>query len=172
MATVEIVTLTDSLDERIKNGVETVKFFDPMTGNEREIELGEANRKHFANHLEKLQKYIDASREVVAPVAVKPATKNDLTAVREWAKANGFTIGDRGRIKAEILEAYDKAQILTAVEVDKIAEQDVTETREPLDVVSEDSAPISEEEFLKLMDQASQDGEVTLDKLAELAQKS
>jgi hypothetical protein len=37
------------------------------------------------------------------------ASKSDLTEVREWAKANGYTVGDRGRIKAEILEAFDKA---------------------------------------------------------------
>jgi len=30
----------------------------------------------------------------------------DVTAIREWAKANGFEIGDRGRIPAQVLEAY------------------------------------------------------------------
>ena len=111
MATQTTIILTDSLDERIKTGVETVTFFDPMTGKKREIELGEANRKHFANHLEKLAKYVAASVVVEVAVPVKAtASKNETTKIREWAKANGFTIGDRGRIKAEIMDAYFAAQ--------------------------------------------------------------
>lgn len=111
MAKIEIVTLSDSLDERIQANVETVTFFDPMTGEKLEIELGEANRKHFQNHLDKLAKYIAASRKVEVPVVTKPAVKADgrNAKIREWAQAEGFQIGDRGRIKAEIVEAYDKA---------------------------------------------------------------
>ncbi len=30
----------------------------------------------------------------------------DLTAVRAWARANGYEVADRGRVKGEILEAY------------------------------------------------------------------
>lgn len=37
------------------------------------------------------------------------AKRNDLAAVREWARANGHTVSDRGRISAEIQAAYDKA---------------------------------------------------------------
>lgn len=33
----------------------------------------------------------------------------DIAAVREWARANGYTVGDRGRIPAPILEAYRAA---------------------------------------------------------------
>lgn len=112
MATTEIVILTDSLDERIQNGVESVTFYDPNTGEKREIELGEANRKHFANHLEKLAKYIEASRVVeAAKPAKKAAVKSDseISKIRTWAQANGYAVGDRGRIKAEIVEAYNAA---------------------------------------------------------------
>lgn len=36
--------------------------------------------------------------------------KNDLSAVRTWAKANGFPdVKDRGRMSDEILDAYNKA---------------------------------------------------------------
>ena len=30
----------------------------------------------------------------------------DTAAVREWARANGYTVGDRGRIPAPVLEAF------------------------------------------------------------------
>ncbi|MBQ9918656.1 MAG: Lsr2 family protein, partial [Microbacterium sp.] len=33
----------------------------------------------------------------------------DLAAVREWARANGHTVSDRGRIPASVLEAYGAA---------------------------------------------------------------
>jgi len=32
--------------------------------------------------------------------------KHDLADIRKWAKANGYPVGDRGRIAAEIKEAY------------------------------------------------------------------
>jgi hypothetical protein len=117
MATLEIITLTDSLDPRISNGVETVTFFHPVFGTKHEIELSEKNREHFMNHLSKLDKYIDASRDVTPePVVTVPtvtSAKSDLTAVREWARANGYTVGDRGRIKAEIQDAYHAAQTVS-----------------------------------------------------------
>lgn len=42
---------------------------------------------------------------------VKPAgaSQGDLSAVREWARANGHEVADRGRIADEIHEAYRKA---------------------------------------------------------------
>ncbi len=33
----------------------------------------------------------------------------DAAKIREWARANGYTVSDRGRIPAEITEAYAKA---------------------------------------------------------------
>jgi hypothetical protein len=56
---------------------------------------------------------IDLNAE--SPVARSTATTrrsrsgSDTAAVREWAKANGFTVSDRGRISAEVQEAYAKA---------------------------------------------------------------
>jgi nucleoid-associated protein Lsr2 len=131
MAKIEIVTLMDSLDERVKSGVETVTFYDPSTGTKREIELGEANRKHFAGHLAKLAKYIEASRAVEGAKQkfVKAQGNSDLAKVREWAKQNGYAVGDRGRIKAEITDAYyaaQNAQIPTqtvTAEAQELAEQ-------------------------------------------------
>ena len=37
------------------------------------------------------------------------ARRGDLGAVREWARNNGHKVSDRGRISADILAAYDKA---------------------------------------------------------------
>lgn len=40
---------------------------------------------------------------------VEVGGSEDLGAIRAWAKSNGYQIGDRGRIKAEIKAAYYKA---------------------------------------------------------------
>ncbi|MFC4553744.1 histone-like nucleoid-structuring protein Lsr2 [Georgenia faecalis] len=37
------------------------------------------------------------------------ASDSDAGKVREWARENGYTVSERGRISAEIREAYDKA---------------------------------------------------------------
>jgi len=37
------------------------------------------------------------------------ARRGDLGAVREWARNNGHKVSDRGRISADVLAAYDKA---------------------------------------------------------------
>ncbi len=34
---------------------------------------------------------------------------SDSTTIREWARANGYQVSDRGRIKAEIIEAFNAA---------------------------------------------------------------
>lgn len=186
MATREIVTLTDSLDPRISNGVETVTFFHPVFGTKLEIELSEKNREHFANHLNKLSKYIDASRDVTPqpePVVVRTSSRaNDLTAVREWARANGFTVGDRGRIKAEIIQAWETAMVMGPAETP--AEQDTETVDEtPQDEVesaesNEENAPVeaetlTDEQILAMMAEIEAEGStVTLENLAEATQQA
>ncbi len=41
------------------------------------------------------------------PVAV--GRRQDLNAIREWGRANGFKVSDRGRVSGELQDAYDKA---------------------------------------------------------------
>ncbi len=109
MATTEIVNLTDDLNPEITEGVQTVTFFDPATGEKREIELGEGNRELLADYTSYFATFVEASRpiEVKKP---KPVKNDENVKIREWAQANGYTIGDRGRIKADIVDAYRKAQ--------------------------------------------------------------
>ncbi|MFI9176148.1 Lsr2 family DNA-binding protein [Streptomyces lincolnensis] len=50
-----------------------------------------------------------------APTPIRPAmgsgrTPEQLAAVRAWARANGYTVADKGMIKKAILDAYDAAQ--------------------------------------------------------------
>ena len=67
--------------------------------------------------LEKLEKalqpYIDIATQVKRTRTVgnirKVSAPADNAAIREWANANGFKVGDRGRIPAEVKDAYDAA---------------------------------------------------------------
>lgn len=50
-----------------------------------------------------------------APTPIRPGlgsgrTPQQLAAVRTWARANGYTVADKGMIKKKILDAYDAAQ--------------------------------------------------------------
>jgi hypothetical protein len=163
MATVTTEKLTDDLDPRIESGVETVVFYDPMTGDKLEIELGEANQKHLANHIEKLKKYVDVARQVEVaskPVSKSAKAKSDTDKIREWARDNGYTVGDRGRIKKEILDAYEASQFTTKVtsadtqpevkvvtEVDEPSAEELAEIEELADEMRE----VTEDEFIALL---------------------
>lgn len=39
----------------------------------------------------------------------RAARSNEAQEIREWAKANGYQVSERGRISAEIKKAYDEA---------------------------------------------------------------
>jgi len=50
-----------------------------------------------------------ASPRTRAAAAVPGRGREENTAIREWARKNGMQVSDRGRIPAEIADAYDKA---------------------------------------------------------------
>ncbi|AWG70734.1 MULTISPECIES: histone-like nucleoid-structuring protein Lsr2 [Mycobacteroides] len=37
------------------------------------------------------------------------ASKEQLAAIRQWARKHGYEVSDRGRIKAEVIEAFEAA---------------------------------------------------------------
>ena len=110
MARKTIVELTDDLDG--KKAAETVSF--ALDGRPMEIDLTSANAAKLRKALEP---YIEAGRRVrgggarVATVtAASPArTSEETQAIREWARASGYQVSDRGRISAEVIAAYNSA---------------------------------------------------------------
>lgn len=86
---------------------ETLTF--SIDGAHYEIDLSSENA-------EKLRSEIGAWAEKATRVARKKALKVSSTQasaenekIRAWARENGYEIGDRGRIRAEIREAYAAA---------------------------------------------------------------
>lgn len=106
MARREIVELTDDVDGT--KAVETIQF--GLDGVEYEIDLSKRNAARLRSALEG---YRAAGRRIVGARSTKrgkaPAhtDKEQVRAIREWARRNGYDISDRGRIPAGIVEAYN-----------------------------------------------------------------
>lgn len=93
--------ITDDLDG--SEGARTYAF--SWQQGRYEIDLSDEHRDEL---LAALAPYIKAARRIGRPSA-SPTTsrRTDGAEVREWARANGHDVSDRGKIPAAVLEAYD-----------------------------------------------------------------
>lgn len=68
------------------------------------------------DHLEKFEKrlkpFLDQARRAEPPRRVRRASAGgqDVTHIREWAREHGYTVGEKGRLPAEVMEAYEAQQ--------------------------------------------------------------
>lgn len=97
------VLLIDDIDDTEAD--ETVTF--ALDGVRYEIDL---NSSHSAELREQLKPWTNAARRAGGRKSSKTKTNslspNERTAIRAWARSQGHTIGDKGRIAASIQEAY------------------------------------------------------------------
>ncbi|WP_226437937.1 histone-like nucleoid-structuring protein Lsr2 [Rhodococcus yananensis] len=116
MAKKVTVTLIDDVDQE-SAADESVEF--GLDGVTYEIDLSEENASALR---EQLEYWIQHARKVggrkrvksapAAPAARKVARASDreqTAAIREWARENDYAVSARGRISAEIIEAYNNA---------------------------------------------------------------
>lgn len=102
------VVLVDDLDGN--DAAETVSF--ALDGVDYEIDLNEANAEALRNAL---GRYVDAGRRVGGrrrrgqKVAAGGDTGPSASEIRAWARANGWDVPERGRVSAEVREAYAAA---------------------------------------------------------------
>lgn len=104
------VLLIDDVDA--STAVETVVF--ALEGTTYEIDLSAENAQALRDDLAKwtahARKQVGRKASAPAPAARgKGGRRGDLGKVREWARANGHAVSDRGRISSALQEAYDKA---------------------------------------------------------------
>lgn len=110
MAQKTLIQLVDDLDGTpIADGEgKTVSL--SLDGVSYEIDLSDA---HVDELTEALAPFTGAARRTgrKAPARSGSTRSNgdDLQKIREWAKANGHDVSDRGRIAAAVRDAYDAA---------------------------------------------------------------
>ncbi|SEE92214.1 histone-like nucleoid-structuring protein Lsr2 [Ruania alba] len=102
------VLLIDDIDG--SDAEETVTF--GLDGVTYEIDL---NDKNAAKLRDDLAKWVGAGRRsggrktTGRRVGGSRSSGSDAQKIREWAKQNGYKVSERGRVSAEIREAYAKA---------------------------------------------------------------
>jgi hypothetical protein len=108
------VVLSDDLDG--SEATQTLQY--TIDGQEYEIDLSEENVQRFH---EALEPFVSNSREVErrpAPVRrgrgdgrrrSSASGRDDIPQIREWAQANGYYVSARGRVKKDVIDAYDEA---------------------------------------------------------------
>jgi len=102
------VILVDDVDGG--DAEESVSF--GLDGVSYEIDLSAENAEalreafaHWIGHARRVGGRSRATRSAAKPVKAK----TDLGEVRAWARQSGYTVSDRGRVSAEIMEAYENA---------------------------------------------------------------
>ena len=97
------VVLVDDVDG--SNADETVTF--SLDGINYEIDLSTKRAKELRSDL---QQWVAKARRVSAKSKGAPRGakkgKGDVAAIRAWAKSKGLAVSERGRISAEVRQAY------------------------------------------------------------------
>ena len=111
MAQIREVRLIDDLDG--ESADETIEF--GIDGKNYEIDLSKDNAGKLRDAL---AAYVAAARRSggrrtrssasAGPVRRPSIDREQNQAIREWARKRGMKVSDRGRIPAEVLEAYHK----------------------------------------------------------------
>ena len=105
--------LIDDLDgsEIPENGGERVEF--SVRGVTYQIDLSTANAAKFDKAL---KPFVAGAMKVRSGRAQRgkasngsSASREQLAAIREWARNNGHQVSDRGRIKTEVIKAFEAA---------------------------------------------------------------
>lgn len=111
MAT-KTVTLSQFIDDIDgSKAARTIAF--TVDGSAYEIDLSKKNAAAFEKAL---KPYIEAGRRTrrgrtrSTRTRQRPGTGRDVAEIRDWARANGYTVADRGRIPATVIDAYTAAR--------------------------------------------------------------
>lgn len=114
MAQRTLIQLIDDLDgtQFAEGKGETIRF--GLDGVDYEIDLANKNAKKFR---ESIALFVDSARKTSgrgirrsnAGRGPARADREQMQAIRDWARNNGYEVSDRGRIPATVLEAYHAA---------------------------------------------------------------
>lgn len=104
------ILLEDDVDG--SEAAETVNF--GVDGVTYEIDLSEENaaqlRDDLGQWIEHARRIRGRRQTTARSGGSAKSGRTDLAKVREWGRANGYEVSDRGRVSAEVQEAYAKAK--------------------------------------------------------------
>lgn len=114
---ISVLLVCDLHDDEVE-GIETVTF--GLDGTAYEVDVCD---DHGAQIRDAFAPFVGAARRAGRPAAPTSSRRSSrssrsapagsdrelVQAKREWARKNGFTVSDRGRLSAELLTAYDAA---------------------------------------------------------------
>ncbi|QHE73744.1 Lsr2 family protein (plasmid) [Rhodococcus sp. ZPP] len=114
MARKTVVELVDDLDGSVIEAGEGEHITFSVNGVDYEIDLKTKNAREF---LKTMDFYIDHAtkiggqkrRATAQAGSARSRSRSQAREVREWAAANGYQVSARGRIPAEIQDAFDAA---------------------------------------------------------------
>ena len=89
-------------DETVRFAVDGVEYETDLT-----TEHAQALRESFADWISHARR--TSGRKSAGRRAPSSTKASDAKQVREWARENGYTVPDRGRIPAKVRKAYDAA---------------------------------------------------------------
>jgi hypothetical protein len=103
------IVLVDDIDG--SEATETVSF--ALDGTSYEMDLNDANaarlRDALAEFVGHARKVGSASRRGRRSSAAAATGGPSAKEIRDWARSNGYDVPDRGRVAAEVREAFDAA---------------------------------------------------------------
>lgn len=114
MARKVIVELVDDLDDTPIESGEGEHIVFAVGGTEYEIDLNDKNAQEFHRklgyYIEHAAKVGSTKKRQTGGASSSPRRSSEQTrAIRHWAAANGYEVSSRGRIPAEIEEAFKAA---------------------------------------------------------------
>ena len=103
------IVLVDDLDGT--EATETVSF--GLDGTTYEIDLNDANaaslREALSGYVGHARKVTGGGRRTRRSSGGSASSSSNTKDVREWAKSQGMEVSERGRISADVQQAYDAA---------------------------------------------------------------
>ncbi|HVQ17904.1 MAG TPA: Lsr2 family protein [Actinomycetes bacterium] len=97
------VFLVDDIDGAAAD--ETVTF--ALDGVAYEIDLSAANANRLRNSF---APFVGTARKVTRSTAKRPRSSGNASQIRAWAKGQGITVSERGRIPADLVAKYEASQ--------------------------------------------------------------
>jgi hypothetical protein len=107
MARTTVVVLTCDLHNDSTEAVTTLKL--ESNGSTRELDVCQTHFDELMDSARRPTRRASAKKRSAKGPKPKRA-RVDLPVIREWARANGYTVADRGRLSADIVAAFQTSK--------------------------------------------------------------